>query len=161
MCASLPPPQNSSLLVRPLHSIRSTHFTHSPTLPFTLLTPHYPVCSLHSTYFTLPTLSTLFTPLPHHFPTTSPPLSFDLPEKAAFEWKKLKEKRDAYIQRLHGIYHNNLAKDKVQEMVHPFNFSCFSLSLLYHPHSHFHYLSLSLCVSLPTSSLLSAPLSSA
>jgi len=32
---------------------------------------------------------------------------------ASFEWPKLKQKRDAYIKRLNGIYERNLVKDKV------------------------------------------------
>ncbi|CAI2164492.1 13878_t:CDS:10 [Funneliformis geosporum] len=38
---------------------------------------------------------------------------FDLPSIPNFNWNYLKQKRDAYIKRLNGIYSNNLAKDKV------------------------------------------------
>jgi glutathione reductase (NADPH) len=34
-----------------------------------------------------------------------------------FEWSKIKHSRDAYIERLRGIYHSNLDKDKVTEIV--------------------------------------------
>ncbi|GES83684.1 glutathione reductase [Rhizophagus clarus] len=38
---------------------------------------------------------------------------FDLPSIPKFDWNYLKQKRDAYIKRLNGIYLNNLNKDKV------------------------------------------------
>jgi len=34
----------------------------------------------------------------------------------SFDWKKIKDSRDAFIKRLHGIYHNNLSKDHVEEI---------------------------------------------
>ncbi|KAJ3203027.1 Glutathione reductase, partial [Clydaea vesicula] len=40
---------------------------------------------------------------------------FDV-ENKGHNWKALKEKRDAYIQRLNGIYKNNLAKDGIAEI---------------------------------------------
>ncbi|CAG8647508.1 1673_t:CDS:10, partial [Ambispora gerdemannii] len=41
---------------------------------------------------------------------------FDLgtDEKPKFDWNFLKQKRDAYIKRLNGIYVNNLAKDNIE-----------------------------------------------
>ncbi len=41
---------------------------------------------------------------------------FNVP-KGTFSWKTIKNSRDSYIQRLHGIYHSNLEKDSVQEIV--------------------------------------------
>src|SRR5205085_5695241 len=38
---------------------------------------------------------------------------FDLQSITKFNWNYLKKKRDAYIERLNGIYTNNLNKDKV------------------------------------------------
>jgi glutathione reductase (NADPH) len=38
-------------------------------------------------------------------------------EVHGFNWKKIKESRDAYIKRLHGIYFSNLEKDKVTLIV--------------------------------------------
>jgi len=35
-------------------------------------------------------------------------------QQTGFNWKKIKESRDAYIKRLHGIYYGNLEKDKVE-----------------------------------------------
>lgn len=34
-----------------------------------------------------------------------------------FDWKKIKDSRDAYIKRLNGIYHGNLERDKIDEFV--------------------------------------------
>jgi len=42
---------------------------------------------------------------------------FDLPSIPKFDWNYLKQKRDAYIKRLNGIYLNNLNKDKVDYIV--------------------------------------------
>ncbi|KAK3684035.1 hypothetical protein B0T22DRAFT_431830 [Podospora appendiculata] len=42
---------------------------------------------------------------------------FSLQETAPFDWTTFKNKRDAYIKRLNGIYERNLANDKV-EYVH-------------------------------------------
>jgi glutathione reductase (NADPH) len=42
---------------------------------------------------------------------------FSLQETAPFDWTTFKQKRDAYIHRLNGIYERNLANDKV-EYVH-------------------------------------------
>ena len=39
---------------------------------------------------------------------------FDLKETPAFNWNYLKQKRDAYVTRLNGIYANNLNKEKVE-----------------------------------------------
>jgi len=38
---------------------------------------------------------------------------FDVDPKTKFEWSTIKNKRDAYIRRLNGIYDSNLVKDKV------------------------------------------------
>ena len=38
---------------------------------------------------------------------------FDIAKKNQFDWAMLKEKRDAYVKRLNGIYKNNLAKDNI------------------------------------------------
>src|SRR5256885_8297376 len=38
---------------------------------------------------------------------------FDLDYVPKFNWNRLKQKRDAYIQRLNGIYERNLLKDNV------------------------------------------------
>src|SRR6266542_4447426 len=38
---------------------------------------------------------------------------FDLSSIPKFNWNHLKQKRDAYIKRLNGIYANNLINDKV------------------------------------------------
>ncbi|KAL5256581.1 hypothetical protein ACHWQZ_G011731 [Mnemiopsis leidyi] len=38
---------------------------------------------------------------------------FDIEKKNQFDWAMLKEKRDAYVKRLNGIYKNNLAKDNI------------------------------------------------
>jgi len=35
-------------------------------------------------------------------------------QQTGFNWKKIKDSRDAYIERLHGIYYSNLDKDKVE-----------------------------------------------
>lgn len=41
---------------------------------------------------------------------------FDIPKEAhGFKWPIIKKKRDEYIKRLNGIYHNNLASSKVDE----------------------------------------------
>ena len=32
----------------------------------------------------------------------------------SFDWGMIKEKRDAYIKRLNGIYYNNMSKDNIQ-----------------------------------------------
>ncbi|KAI0804985.1 putative glutathione protein, partial [Xylaria sp. FL0064] len=42
---------------------------------------------------------------------------FSVQETAPFNWSSFKEKRDAYIKRLNGIYERNLANDKI-EYVH-------------------------------------------
>ncbi|KAG7289834.1 GTP-binding protein gtr1 [Staphylotrichum longicolle] len=42
---------------------------------------------------------------------------FSLQETAPFDWTTFKQKRDAYIHRLNGIYERNLNNDKV-EYVH-------------------------------------------
>ncbi|KAL2160187.1 hypothetical protein VTH06DRAFT_1843 [Thermothelomyces fergusii] len=42
---------------------------------------------------------------------------FRVQEAAPFDWATFKQKRDAYVQRLNGIYERNLANDKV-EYVH-------------------------------------------
>ncbi len=34
-----------------------------------------------------------------------------------FDWTTIKKSRDAYIERLRGIYHTNLKNDKVTEIV--------------------------------------------
>lgn len=39
---------------------------------------------------------------------------FSVHESAPFDWSTFKAKRDAYIQRLNGIYERNLANDKVE-----------------------------------------------
>ncbi|KAL8397455.1 hypothetical protein RB594_004253 [Gaeumannomyces avenae] len=39
---------------------------------------------------------------------------FSVQETAPFNWRAFKEKRDAYIKRLNGIYDRNLANDKVE-----------------------------------------------
>src|ERR1700744_3691246 len=39
---------------------------------------------------------------------------FDIKEQPAFDWQQFKNKRDAYVQRLNGIYARNLNKDKVE-----------------------------------------------
>ncbi len=39
---------------------------------------------------------------------------FELPAKPAFDWPSFKRKRDAYIDRLNGIYARNLDSDQVQ-----------------------------------------------
>lgn len=41
---------------------------------------------------------------------------YDLSARPAFEWAKIKASRDAYVQRLNGIYHSNLQKDGVHEL---------------------------------------------
>eukprot|EP01114_Cavostelium_apophysatum_P004916 TRINITY_DN1538_c0_g1_i3.p1 TRINITY_DN1538_c0_g1~~TRINITY_DN1538_c0_g1_i3.p1 ORF type:complete len:500 (-),score=170.30 TRINITY_DN1538_c0_g1_i3:71-1570(-) len=41
---------------------------------------------------------------------------FDVPAKPTFTWKKIKDSREAYIERLRGIYHSNLEKDHVDEI---------------------------------------------
>jgi glutathione reductase (NADPH) len=38
---------------------------------------------------------------------------FDLKENPSFNWNYLKQKRDAYVARLNGIYATNLKKEKV------------------------------------------------
>ena len=38
---------------------------------------------------------------------------FDIARKGQFQWSALKEKRDAYVKRLNGIYNSNLAKDNI------------------------------------------------
>jgi glutathione reductase (NADPH) len=38
---------------------------------------------------------------------------FDIQDKPAFSWNIVKKKRDAYIERLNGIYGNNLGKDSI------------------------------------------------
>ena len=39
---------------------------------------------------------------------------FNLPASSTtFDWAMLKEKRDAYVKRLNGIYTNNLGKDNI------------------------------------------------
>ena len=38
---------------------------------------------------------------------------FDVVKKNQFDWAMLKEKRDAYVKRLNGIYTNNLGKDSI------------------------------------------------
>lgn len=47
------------------------------------------------------------------------PYGFNLQETAPFDWNTFKNKRDAYIKRLNGIYERNLTNDKV-EYVHGF-----------------------------------------
>ncbi|KAI1281686.1 putative glutathione protein [Xylaria sp. FL0933] len=42
---------------------------------------------------------------------------FSVQETAPFNWSSFKEKRDAYVKRLNGIYERNLANDKI-EYVH-------------------------------------------
>lgn len=39
---------------------------------------------------------------------------FSVKETAAFDWPTFKQKRDAYIKRLNGIYEKNLSNDKVE-----------------------------------------------
>src|SRR5690348_1345196 len=41
---------------------------------------------------------------------------FDI-QSWSFNFKKIKEARDAYIARLHGIYNTNLEKDHVERIV--------------------------------------------
>ena len=38
---------------------------------------------------------------------------FDIVKKNEFDWAMLKEKRDAYVKRLNGIYTSNLGKDNI------------------------------------------------
>lgn len=38
---------------------------------------------------------------------------FDIKNKPHFSWNLVKKKRDAYIERLNGIYGNNLGKDSI------------------------------------------------
>ena len=54
----------------------------------------------------------------HHAETLKdlPDYGFDVTVKG-FTWAKIKQSRDAYIERLRGIYHSNLEKDKVTEIV--------------------------------------------
>ena len=42
------------------------------------------------------------------------PYGFSVKETAPFDWKTFKEKRDAYVKRLNGIYEKNLKNDKVE-----------------------------------------------
>ena len=42
------------------------------------------------------------------------PYGFEVSETSPFNWKLFKEKRDAYIKRLNGIYEKNLNNDKVE-----------------------------------------------
>lgn len=35
--------------------------------------------------------------------------------KPEFKWSTVKEKRDAYVKKLNGIYENNLNNDKIQQ----------------------------------------------
>eukprot|EP01113_Clastostelium_recurvatum_P011945 TRINITY_DN1614_c0_g1_i4.p1 TRINITY_DN1614_c0_g1~~TRINITY_DN1614_c0_g1_i4.p1 ORF type:complete len:508 (+),score=143.85 TRINITY_DN1614_c0_g1_i4:126-1526(+) len=46
----------------------------------------------------------------------APAYGFELKEGFQFNWKKIKTSRDAYIQRLNGIYHNNLKNSGVTEL---------------------------------------------
>ena len=39
---------------------------------------------------------------------------FDINIKDKFQWKSFKEKRDAYVKRLNGIYTSNIGKDNIQ-----------------------------------------------
>ncbi|KAI7872790.1 hypothetical protein BDF14DRAFT_1748709 [Spinellus fusiger] len=39
---------------------------------------------------------------------------FDLKEESPFNWNYIKQKRDAYVKRLNGIYEKNLEKDNVE-----------------------------------------------
>ncbi|KAK5636571.1 hypothetical protein RRF57_012283 [Xylaria bambusicola] len=39
---------------------------------------------------------------------------FNVKETAPFDWPTFKEKRDAYVKRLNGIYERNLANDKIE-----------------------------------------------
>lgn len=41
---------------------------------------------------------------------------FDTPNKPEFDWGTVKKKRDAYIQKLNGIYDNNLQKSHVEQL---------------------------------------------
>lgn len=38
---------------------------------------------------------------------------FDVSGSLSFDWAALKQKRDAYVKRLNGIYETNLQKDKI------------------------------------------------
>ncbi|GAB7345477.1 hypothetical protein MBLNU457_3804t1 [Dothideomycetes sp. NU457] len=42
------------------------------------------------------------------------PYGFSIDETAPFDWKTFKQKRDAYVKRLNGIYEKNLGNDKVE-----------------------------------------------
>ena len=44
----------------------------------------------------------------------APEYGFDISRNADFDWPYLKNKRDAYIKRLNGIYEKNLGNDKVE-----------------------------------------------
>lgn len=41
---------------------------------------------------------------------------FQLGELPAFDWSYFKQKRDAYVKRLNGIYENNLNKDQIEHL---------------------------------------------
>jgi len=41
---------------------------------------------------------------------------FQLGELPAFDWSYFKQKRDAYVKRLNGIYENNLNKDEIEHL---------------------------------------------
>ncbi len=47
----------------------------------------------------------------------------------SFNFKKIKEARDAYIARLHGIYNSNLEKDHVEKIVSGISIYILSISI--------------------------------
>ena len=59
----------------------------------------------------------------------------DVTVNRPFDWPTIKAKRDAYIQRLNGIYGRNLNNSKVTPKAHYLNFCSFKvicLSNFYH-----------------------------
>lgn len=47
----------------------------------------------------------------------APGYGFSVKQDAPFAWASVKEKRDAYITRLNGIYTTNMSKDSIQQIV--------------------------------------------